>query len=321
VPRARFRTTLVVCCLSSSMIAAASGQEPRGSKVDPADHDGIGRRVQFSPGVLIDWGEKVVELDAAVVLRQGMLELFACSPHTREHESIVVVQGRPLYIFQAMGLIGLEPGAPVRYDEEKQEWLPAHGERLKIDVRYVMDGRTRTVPLREWLYDVAREKPPPELRWVFAGSGFYGEDKRFMADLEGTIITVVNFGSALIALDTLHSDANAELWLSANTEKIPARGTKCTLLIRSASREREIIEVHPDGRMTQYGVSITPQEIVEMLKRPTAARKEPFLLVRRVEGTTEEVAARAIQELVKAGLDRNRIRTVEKPAEPTGETP
>jgi hypothetical protein len=302
-------------------VAAASGQEPSSARVDPADHDGIGRRVQFSPGVLIDWGEKVIELEAAVVLRQGMLELFACSPHTREHESIVVIQGRPLHIFQAMGLIGLEPGAPVRYDEEKQEWQPARGERLQIEVRYVVDGRTRTVPLREWLYDVAAEKPPSDLRWVFAGSGFYGADRRFMADMEGTIITVVNFGSALIALDALHSDSNAELWLSANTEKIPARGTKCTILIRSASREREIIEVHSDGRMTRYGASVTPEEVVEMVKRPPAGQKEPFLLVRLVEGTTEEVAARAIQELVKAGLDRNRIRAVRKLAEPMGETP
>jgi hypothetical protein len=277
--------------------------------------------VQFSPGILIDWGEKVVELEAAVVLRQGMLELFACTPHTREHESIVVVQGRPLHIFQAMGLIGLEPGAPVRYDEEKQEWRPAHGERLKIDVRYVVDGRTRTVPLRAWLHDVARDKPPSDLTWVFAGSGFYGADKRFMADIEGTIITVVNFGSALIALDALHSDANAELWLGANTERIPARGTKCTLLIRSASREREIIDVYPDGRMTRYGVSVAPEEIVAKVKRPPAEEKERFLLVRLVEGTSEEVAARVIQELVKAGLDRNRIRSVRKSAEPMGETP
>src|ERR1043166_8218583 len=43
----------------------------------------------FQPGVRIDWEQKAVEIDARVVLREGPLELFACSPQTKEHESIL----------------------------------------------------------------------------------------------------------------------------------------------------------------------------------------------------------------------------------------
>jgi len=68
----------------------------------------------FADGIQINWTRKQVEVEATVVLREGPLELLACSPNTREHESILVIEARPLHIFKAMGLIGLQPGKPVR---------------------------------------------------------------------------------------------------------------------------------------------------------------------------------------------------------------
>ena len=75
----------------------------------------------YAPGVRIDWTRGVIELDARVVLREGLLELFACSPRTREHESIFVVPAQPRRIYEALGLIGMEPGSPVRYDPERDK--------------------------------------------------------------------------------------------------------------------------------------------------------------------------------------------------------
>ena len=75
----------------------------------------------FAPGVHIDWANRAVEIDARVVLRSGPLELLACSPKTREHESILVVDARPLHVYQALGLIGLAPGSPSRFDEASRK--------------------------------------------------------------------------------------------------------------------------------------------------------------------------------------------------------
>ena len=93
------------------------------------------RVVEFQPGVRIDWTERQVVVQATVVLREGLIELFACSPHTREHEAVVRIEARPWYVFQAMGLVGLVPGRPFGYDARAQANHPAEGESLELDVR------------------------------------------------------------------------------------------------------------------------------------------------------------------------------------------
>ena len=52
---------------------------------------------------------------------------------------------RPLHIFQAMGLIGLEPGSPVGYDEKRNQLIPPKGAPLDISVRYGKAGKEKTV--------------------------------------------------------------------------------------------------------------------------------------------------------------------------------
>jgi hypothetical protein len=191
---------------------------------------------KFAPGVRIDWRRRVVEVDAVVVLRKGPLELLACSPKTREYESILAVSARPMHIFQAMGLIGLEPGSPVRYDDKRDRWPAPKGEALQLRVRYRQDDAERTVPVERWLLDVKHGRPPESLKWVFAGSRTL-KSGRFGADVDGTVVCVVDFETALIAPGARHSADNEALWLAANTRAIPPTGTTCTLLIRSAKAE------------------------------------------------------------------------------------
>lgn len=186
-----------------------------------------------APGVRIDWKQKVVELDAKVVLRDGPLELLACSPRSREHESILVVPARPQDIYHALGLIGLEPGKPPRYDDATQRSIPATGQRLELAVRVTRDGESRTTPVERWLLATDGRQIEGRLNWVFAGS-HKAPDGRFTADLDGTIACVVDFDSALIALGTSHSADNEALWLRANPKEIPPLGTSCTLMIRAA---------------------------------------------------------------------------------------
>ncbi|UCE61208.1 MAG: hypothetical protein JSU63_05560, partial [Phycisphaerales bacterium] len=88
------------------ILLATAGAGGKGEDVAGAPEEATSQPRQFAPGVKIDWQRRVVEVDASVVLREGPLELLACSPQTREHESILAVRARPLHIYQAMGLIG-----------------------------------------------------------------------------------------------------------------------------------------------------------------------------------------------------------------------
>jgi len=270
----------------------------------------------FQPGVFIDWTQQAVEIEARVVLREGPLELLACSPQTREHESILVVSARPLHIFQAMSLAGLQQGAPARYDEKLDRWFPASGEPLDLQIRCRDEGKERIVPAAQWMLQRAGAKPPEKLTWVFSGS-MAREEGGFAADADGTVACVVDFDSALIALSTPHSADNEELWLNANTKEVPPIGTRCTLVVRSAYHPKVEIEVDDGGVLRQDSKVLTPKQVAELLKKGHGDRL-PFLSIRLKGKEQTSSADRAIREvrdeLAQQGLDPDSSMTVGKAA-------
>jgi hypothetical protein len=191
------------------------------------------RLVAYKPGVRIDWTTRQIEVDAEVVLREGPLELLACSPETKEHESLLRVDARGSHIYEAMGLIGLTPGHPVLWDEQNERLIPATGDVLDVRIRFERDNMSQTVAAHDWLWDAERKKPMKPTRWLFTGSQRL-EDGRLFVDLDGTVVTVVNFTSALISLPDSHSSDNAALWLEPHPQRVPEKGTRCVLLIRAA---------------------------------------------------------------------------------------
>ncbi len=283
----------------------------RSNPTTPSQKPTSGGVRAFAPGVRIDWSRRRVELDAQVVLRRGPLELLACSPQTREHESIFVVKARPQRVYQAMGLIGLEPGSPVRYDETHDRWYEPNGVALDILVRC---GAGTAQPVRRLLRRTGEQKELSDIQWVFSGSR-RSPDGRFGADLDGTLICVVDFETALISVGARHTADNDQLWLEANTEAIPPVGTACTLLIAAheGSADELRVLVEPGGALTVETGSIS---VVGLVKRVKESRRDRDRFTVRLEpdagvdGTAlDELAAR----LVKAGIPQSAIVIDETP--------
>ncbi|MEK6674866.1 MAG: YdjY domain-containing protein [Planctomycetota bacterium] len=299
---------------------AQSPDDPRSSARSPNADVDREKLHPFATGVVIDWSRKTVEVESAVVLREGPLELFACSPRTREHESIITIQARPLHVFQAMGLVGLEPGQPLRHDREKDTWLPPTGESISIRVRYGNDGIDFTVPIERWMVDAKTGLPSPALPWVFAGSTML-PDGVLGADVEGTVVSVVDFETAIIALTKLHTSANEQLWLKANTTAIPPIKSKCTMLIQRGTRDPNVkpltLVLSEKGSLSERtspdegGAVILDLEgwaktIRTNLERPW------FIEVSR--GVTNDVIKSTLSGFKKAGFDRRdvELRPVEE---------
>lgn len=304
------RRACALALAGASLIAGWAVQKPPLETKDSAGNPVQANSVRaFAPGVRIDWKHQIVEVDARVVLRQGPLELLACSPQTREHESIFVVTARPIHVFQAMGLIGLEAGRPVRYDEPADRLLPAQGEPLDIRIRWEEKLGRHTVSARKLLLTLPGGRPPESLHWVFAGSRRMGEGG-FGADLDGTVICVVDFDTALISLRDLHSADNELLWLAANPDAIPPVGTLCTLLIRGAGKGRISYEVavRADGTLRLQGTSVSVRNILERCRRHKEETKRAFTIVLKPEPDTPDPSVQAVIEaLVGGGLDRRSI--------------
>jgi len=210
--------------------------------------------VIYQPGVAINWTRHQVELAGKVVLRQGTLELFACAVgldgSDKAHESIVLLSGRPRHIHQALGLIGLEPGHPPRWDTRTNQVVPATGQPLDLRVEWIYDAHRHEAAAHEWMQrgdDPNRFLGP--LPWVFAGS-LSRQGGGVLADEDGTVATVVDFDGSVICLSETHSSDNTQLWLAARTDRIPPINTPCTLLIRAADFT---IDIDRFGRFMLWG--------------------------------------------------------------------
>lgn len=268
-----------------------------GSAAEPA---------QFGPGVRIDWQNRLVELDAEVVLRKGPLELLACSPQTREHESILRVHARPLHVYQAMGLIGLTPGSPMKFDKRSKQWRRPTGDSLMLSVRWSAKGTTSEVPIERWLRDVEHKQPPGHIEWVFAGSRTFKNGK-FGADLDGTVVCVVDFDTALITVSDLHTADNEALWLEANTEAIPPVGTRCTLLIRGVSDAAPVIRLLIDGSLRHGGEPLAIADVAKLAAKKRAKRDGLAVTLEVEVGAPKAARRNVLRVLEEAGIERSRV--------------
>jgi hypothetical protein len=285
----------------SSLAAPAPASAPASSA--PASQP-VGKVVTFQPGVRIDYRRRQVELDARVTLRQGLLELFACSPRTREYESLICIQARPLVAYQALGLLGLTPGHPLRINDKGEEDLP-DGQPVEMDVRYQADGRARTVPIESWMLRSDTNAPFERQPWVFAGS-YPVENGAIAADEEGTIVALVDFSSAIIALPRLHTASNENLWLKPNTSAIPAVNTPCTLIVRAGPWRLRMDET---GRLTLGGRPITLTDTARRLRQ--AVRDDPNTRVSlEIAPDCPALDRQALRDL----LDGLGVHPVERPA-------
>ncbi|HKQ46505.1 MAG TPA: YdjY domain-containing protein [Phycisphaerae bacterium] len=207
-----------------------------GDRTAPATQP-AGRVVDFGPGLRIDYRVPQVEVDSEVVLRQGALELFAYSRAQvpKEHETILRTEVPCERIYQALHLIGLVAGRPMRYDmETKTVELPT-GDPVEVLVRYDQEGRTREHSACDWMMNASTKKPMARTHWLFTGSR-REEDGQFAANIEGTLVTVVDFPSSLLSLPASHSESDSQLWLLAHTDSIPPQGTRVILVLRPAAQ-------------------------------------------------------------------------------------
>lgn len=301
--------------------AIAGGQPQSEGRQRPSIHPTIELR-NLAPGVRIDWRKRQIEVDGRIVLRKGPLELLACRPKTREHESILAIEAHAMHVFWAMGLVGLEPGSPARYDEKDDRWHPPHGEALVLRVRFRRGDKSHTVPVERWLREVETHRSPERINWVFAGSRTF-ESGRFGADIEGTVVCVVDFDTALIAIGSLHSADNELLWLEANTEAIPPLDTPCTLLIRSALVRTITVEVTAEGAIRHAGTLLSAADLAMTLRgEKKGGHSAGVRIVLRVgEKTTNASVEAVVAALVKAGVDRSLVEVRRIASEPGRKSP
>ncbi len=179
--------------------------------------------------VWLDPKGKRVIVGGQVCLREGQLEMFACPKGTKEHESVVAINGPAHIVHAGLLALGAKEGKPVQFQPEYQ---PASG--VVVDVQCVWldpSGTRQTLPAQKWVKRVKTGKAL-EYDWVFAGSGFWNDgDQRYYYGDAGEFICVSNFPTATLDLPVESTQANEELLFAPFTENIPPRGTAVHLML------------------------------------------------------------------------------------------
>lgn len=243
---------------STSTPAAASSatDAPRGNPgpAPPKMPEPKGaRRLSKDYPVWIDPKEKAVIVEGQVSLREGFLEMFACTRNTKEHESIISANTKAYLVHTGLVALGAEPGHPVRF---QPRFEPPTGTEIEVLVRYLDEkGKVQTARAQDWIKDHHTGKPMA-YPFVFGGSSFYTDPdtkKQYYQAEQGDFVCVANFGTAMLDIPVKSSKSNEELEFQALTEKIPPLGAPVHLVLKPKLSEREAGS-HPES--TRQGAGI-----------------------------------------------------------------
>ena len=182
--------------------------------------------------VEVDARKRLLTMPAKVNMQSGLVELLACTPRGKRHESVLVVDVDPLYLQLGLLLLGLEPGGnPSSLAEDSQR----PGDMMDIWVEWKLDGQPKVKKrAEELILDLRNDAPMQRTSWVFLGSKVY--KGRFLARELGSLITTYH-DSAAIVENPLPSSRDDTLY-EANPDTVPPVGTPVTLIISPAVNER-----------------------------------------------------------------------------------
>jgi hypothetical protein len=215
------------------------------------------------PGMVVDFEKQSVDLEAAICLNDGFLELIACTKGSKEHESIVAVAARPMHIHTALLLLGAKNGNPAmrkQVGEEEKRWVnvPPQGDRIDVFlVTTNKDGKAIERPISDFIVRFSErvdevdgavivapnqsekraDMKEARLPHTFLFAGSHLRDKRagpreYLADLSGHVISIATFGDELLCLPFHQTRDNGDLTWHVKPESLPKVGTKVTLRLR-----------------------------------------------------------------------------------------
>jgi len=197
--------------------------------------------------VIIDAKERTVRCPGAINMdKGGPIELLACLPEGKVHESVLVLDTDALDLQVALLLLGPEPGRnpAVNYHKDDPIWKQKPGDMVDVHVEWTEDageGEEKRVVRRradELIYNVVKDRPMKATQWVFVGSRW--AEGRFGAALTGTLISTYYDPFAILELPL--DEVNDDVWYAVNEKTTPPVNTKIDLVIQAPAKDEDAEE-------------------------------------------------------------------------------
>ena len=235
--------------------------------------------------------DRQVVLDAEVCLREGVLEFLMVAWQSKTHESVLHTKAKASHLHAGLLLLGLTPGKPARWsgEDEHARFLPPAGAGLKMEAAWKdKAGKDHRVDVGQWLKGSDGKQIVRPKEWVFVGSEVLPGGK-YWAELDGEIISVTNFASAVIDVPFRSSNANEQREYYAGTADIPPVGTKVEVIVTAlpgaekALDARKLVEIDRFGRVFADGEVMTPEKLQDWATK-YIDRHERGMVVLRADG-------------------------------------
>lgn len=215
----------------------------------------------LTPWVWVNWKDSQILTFGAVAQPSGLLELFACPPRGKTHESVVEVACRASDFNAACMLLRFDPPR-MKKPPEGETPTEASFDTLRIFVEWEEkqpDESTKIVRHRaeDTILMASTRKTMPHVNWLYIGSGLReyprdwahpdaGSDLRYEADMAGVLVTVFA-DSWTVVENPLPEAVSDEVWL-ANEALLPERGTPVRLIFEKAETiTRKLVAVSEEG--------------------------------------------------------------------------
>ncbi len=194
-----------------------AGSEPQ-PEPSPVLWDGPVARLG---SVRVDSATKTVTATGWVNQTEGVIEVLACGPKGKIHESVFVLSLNPIDLQAALLLVGLQGGEPM----PALGVGPPQGTPLDIFVEWQADGEPRRERAEAFVWQIREDAVLPDGPWIFTGSAV--KEGRFMGFSEESL--VVTYWDPYAIVNLAHPAGADDELLHANPRMVPPYGTPVSL--------------------------------------------------------------------------------------------
>lgn len=182
--------------------------------------------------ILLDVENRQIRLPGEVNMEKGIIELLACAPGGKMHESVLVVDIVPYHLQVSLLLLGLTYGDNLQFQGDPNT---PQGDSVEVWISWQWENIDHKVRGEDLIFNLVSKKTMDHTFWIFSGSRIV--NGTFMADVEGSIITT--FHDPYTILDNpLPGGGNDELYV-VNQNLVPPKGTPVEVFIKAISKNNK----------------------------------------------------------------------------------
>lgn len=187
----------------------------------------IGDNVFQMGNVVFDTNKKEITIPGEINIasEDTIIEFLGCGTLGKTHESILILDVEPIYVYIALGLLDLEPGRNLTVEGDPH--VPK-GSQVQIWIEWEQEDKVVSRTARELVWNTLAGHPMQKTHWIFTGGRLV--NNQLTSQLYHNLIAVYRDPDALIN-NPLPGGTDDRTY-RVNTDVVPPKGTKVKVIIR-----------------------------------------------------------------------------------------